>query len=157
MKGLMNCQLAEKILNSAASDGENLETHIAICSECQEARRVSDWMQNFAALSSKPQNLPAPGLLLFKSRLVEKQTAARRAVRPIFWMQIVSALIVGLAVVYLQAKNSTSISEIFRETFASLSSVAPMFALSLLGAALICYGFAYSLRPKRKRLNNADR
>lgn len=148
MKKLTGCQYEQKVRGGATGD-KNLEIHIAGCPECQESQKISDWMQKFAVQTPKPQNLPAPGFLMFKSRLIEKQSAVKRAVQPIVWAQIISALIVVLGIVYLQIKSEMPIGEILSQTFALLSSIAPLFIFSLISAALICFAFAYFLRETK--------
>ena len=151
MNKLTGCEYEQKVRRQAIENrqDENFRMHIAGCPECQESQRVSDWMREFAAQTPKPQNLRAPGFLLFKARLIEKQTAVRRAIRPIVWAQIASVLIVLSAMVYLQLKSRMPIGEFLGETFASLSPIAPLFVFSLIVAAFICSGFAYFLRKTR--------
>lgn len=152
MRKIIGCEHAQNIRKQTNPDG-NLEMHVADCAECLEARKVADWMQKFAARTAPPRNLPAPGLILFKARLLEKYSAARRAVQPIFWMQIASALIVAAAVLYLQAKSGISIGAILTEPFASLSPAVQVTFFGLMGAILICLTLAYFLRGTKELKN----
>ena len=137
------CEQAQKLRD------KDLEAHIAACDDCREAEKVSAWMQKFA-LRSAPRVLPAPGFILFKARLARKRVARNRAVKPIVWTQIFSALLVGLAFVYLQTVESFSIGGILNQTLARLKPLAPFMVLGLMSADLICSAFAYFLRETKK-------
>ncbi len=152
MKKIIYCRNAEKIRNEAAGDKQDksLERHIAECAECGKLQRASDWMQKFSAATAPPQNLPAPGLLLFKARLIEKQSAAIRAVQPIVRAQIASVLIFVLGTVWVLLKSRMQIGSLLKETFLSLSSVATLLVLGVSSAVLICLVFAYFLRETKE-------
>lgn len=148
MKKLTGCQYAAEI-NSSKQD-KHLRQHIAGCPECQEAQKVSDWMRKFAAQTAAPQNLPAPGFLLFKGRLLQKQSAATRAAEPIFWMQIVALFLLILTSIWFALKVEMPIASILKEIFFSLLSVAPLLIFGVISAILICLGFAHFLRETKK-------
>ena len=114
---------------------------------------IDAWMQKLAAATAPPDKLPAPGFLLFKARLLEKQSAAARAVQPIVRMQIFSAIAVALAVIYMLMKSRVPVVSTINETFISLGSVAWLFVFSLMGAVLICLAFAYFLRETKELKN----
>jgi len=120
----------------------------------RERQMVDGWMRKFAAVTEPPENLPAPGFILFKAHLLEKQSAAARVVQPIVQMQIFSAMVVGLAVIYLLTKSRLPVVSILNETFASLASVAWLFVPGLIGAILICVFFAYFLRETKNIKKN---
>lgn len=143
MKKTIACEQAQKL------EGKNLEAHAAVCADCREAEKTFAWMRNFAAQTA-PENLPAPGFLLFKARLERRRAARNRAVKPIVWAQIFSALLVGFAFVYLQRVESFSFSEILIQTFTRLKSLIPFFVFGLMSAILICSAFAYFLRETKK-------
>src|SRR5688500_15426722 len=107
MKNITGCEYAGKI--KSLKQDKNLRRHIAVCAECQEAQKISAWMQEFSAQTATPQNLPAPGFLLFKARLLQKQTAAARAAQPIFWMQIAVLILLILPGGWLVLKVKTPI------------------------------------------------
>jgi hypothetical protein len=140
-----SCKYEEKTRNGALRD-EDFKIHISGCAECRETQRVSDWMQKFAAQVAPPQNLRTPGFLLLKARVIEKQSAASRAVQPIFWMQIASILMIIPGIIWLEIKSDTPILPVLTGAFASLSSVAPIFFFGVISAALICFAFAYKIR-----------
>ena len=118
--------------------------------ELQETQMIDAWMQKFAGQTALPQNLSAPGFFLFKARLIEKQSAAARAVQPIVRMRIASAVIFALAIGWLLLKSQTPIGSLMKETFSSLLSVAPLIVLSVMSAVLICFAFAYFLRETKE-------
>ena len=119
----------------------------------REMQVIDNWMQRFATSTAPPENLPAPGFLLFKARLLEKRSAAARAVQLIVRMQIFSAIAVALAVIYMLTKSRVSVVSILNETFVSLGSVAWLVVFSLISAALICLAFAYFLRETKELKN----
>jgi hypothetical protein len=143
MKKITGCEYASKIKSS--KQDKNLEPHIAVCAECQEAQKISAWMQKFSAQTQPPQNLPAPGFLLFKARLLQKQSAAGRAVQPIFRMQIAALIFLILTSGWLVLKVEMPIGLILKETFFSLLSAAPFLILGIIGAIVICFAFNYLL------------
>ncbi len=127
MNQIARCRKAKKITQS---NDKNFERHIAECAECRKSQQIFDWMREFAAQTAPPQNLPAPGFLLFKARLIEQQSVAKRAVQPIVRMNIASAVIFASAIVWLLVKIQAPIGSLMKETFSSLSSVAPVFILA---------------------------
>ncbi len=147
MKKITGCEYANKIKSS--KQDKTLELHIAVCAECQQSQKVFDFMQKFAA-QTQPPNLPAPGFLVFKARILQKQSAAIRAVQPIFWMQIAASVLFISAIGWFLGKSQTPISSILKETFLSLLSVAPLFILGVVSAVLICFAFAYFLRETKE-------
>lgn len=152
MKKINGCRDARQIRRQAMRHGQdkNLERHVAECSECQKSREVFDWMRGFAEQTALPQNLPAPGFLLFKARLIDKQSAARHAVQPVIRMQIASAVIFALAIGWLLLKSQTPVGSLMKETFLSLLSVAPLFIIGVMSAILICFIFRYFLRETKE-------
>ena len=139
-----NCEQAQKLR------GEDLAAHIAACDDCSEAEKAFAFMQKFAAATAPPRPLPAAGFLLFKARLEEKRAAQDKAVKPIVWAQVFSALLVSAAVVYLQTVGSFSFLGILNETFSRLKPLAPFFVFGAASAILICSVFAYLLRETKK-------
>ncbi len=118
--------------------------------ELQETQMIDAWMKKFAEQTALSQNLPAPGFFLFKARLIEKQSAATRAVQPIVRMQIASVVMFALAIGWLLLKSQTPIGFLMKETFSSLLSVAPLIVLGVMSAVLICLAFAYFLRETKE-------
>ena len=150
MNEINYCRKAQKIDQSnQPNNDQNLKRHIAECAECQNALEVFVWMREFAERTAPPENLPAPGFLLFKARLIEKQSAATRAVQPIVRMQIASAAVFFLAIGGLLLKSRMPVGSLLITAFSSLVSLAPLLISSLTGAALICLAFAYFLRETK--------
>ena len=118
--------------------------------ELQETQMIDAWMQKFAGQTALPQNFSAPGFFLFKARLIEKQSAAARAVQPIVRMRIASAVIFALAIGWLLLKSQTPIGSLMKETFSSLLSVAPLFIVGAVSAVVICFAFNYFLHKANK-------
>lgn len=148
MKKNIYCRSAKEIQNQVARDekDKSLEQHIAECAECQSLQAVSDWMQKLAVQTAAPKNLPAPGFLLFKAKLIKKQSAAVRAMLPVVWTQIASVLVFSASIGWFLLKSNLSVGALLKEAFSSLWTVAPLVILSAASAGLICGAFAYFLR-----------
>lgn len=149
MKRINGCADAQKL----GQHDENLELHIAGCAECRQSQRVGVWMQKFAAATEPSANLPAPGFLLFKARLLKKQSAAERAVQPIVWMRIIAVVLLAATTGWLLIKSEAPTGSIVKETIMSFSPVAPLFFFVVIGAALFCLAFAYFLREAKTSEN----
>jgi len=148
MKKTTGCEYANKIKSSKRD--KNLELHIAGCAECQQSQKVFDFMQKFAAQSEPPQNLPAPGFLMFKARILQKQAALKRAVQPIFWMQIAASVLFVTTIGWFLGRSQTPIISILKGTLLSLLSVAPLFVIGAVSAVVICFAFNYFLHKANK-------
>ena len=144
MKKITGCEYANKIKSS--KQDKTLALHIAGCAECRQTQKVFNFMQKFAAQTQPQQNLPAPGFLIFKARLLQKQSAGMRVIQPIFWMQIIAVILLVSASGWFLLKGDTPIGSILKETFLSLLAVAPLFVFGVTGAVLICWAFNYFLR-----------
>ena len=140
-----SCQYEEKARKPELQD-ETFKLHLADCAECRETRKVSVWMQKFAAQTTTPKNLRSPGFLMLKARVIEKQTAANRAVQPFFLMQIAAVVMFILGVVWLEIKSDTPIFAVLSETLSVLLPLAPLFLLGVVVASIVCFAFAYTMR-----------
>src|SRR5947208_713308 len=97
------CEFEDRIrAGSAEGVSEELKQHVAACPACTESFRVQSWMRRFSG-ETADANLPAAGFLLFKARLMERQSAARAALRPIAIMKIAAAIIAGTAWIVLES------------------------------------------------------
>jgi hypothetical protein len=152
MKKIIGCDYEQKLRRQAMvnKQDENLRLHVAGCAECRESQKVSGWMQKLAGQTQLPQTLPAPGFLLFKARLIKKQSAAGRASRPIVWMQIIAVLSFAVGIGWLLTNSQTPVGLIMKETFRSLSSIASVIVCGVITAAAICLAFTYFLGETKK-------
>lgn len=114
-----------------------------------QERKISEWMQAIAEQTAPPQDLPAPGLLLFKARLIEKRVAAARAIRPLVWMRTAALAVFALAMLWLVLSARSPLAQLFRETLSSLMSVVALFFFGVIVATVICLTFAFFLRHDR--------
>lgn len=87
-------------LNSGASADE-ISAHLAACADCRETARIVSFFQSNLKNEPVPKQLPTAGLVWWKSRLREKQHAARRARQPILIVQIIAAVVCAAAFVWL--------------------------------------------------------
>ncbi len=147
------CEYEQSAIKELAQGKQNekLAAHIKSCAECREALKVARWMQTFAAATMKPQALPAPGLLWWKAQLSKKQEAAKRALQPILWMQIMAAIIVIATLIWLIDKTETQLIPVWNNIFTSLEFIAAPLLIGLACVALICVVLAFKWRePLRK-------
>ncbi|MCL4837805.1 MAG: hypothetical protein KJ058_07565 [Thermoanaerobaculia bacterium] len=69
--------------------------HAAGCAACRDALAVAALFAG-AAPALAPERLPDPGVLLLRARMRTREAAARRAVRPIVWVERLTAPVVAL-------------------------------------------------------------
>ena len=92
------CPETEILLARARGDEPDTAqaaAHLARCAACREALAVESLFAG-AAPAVAPQRLPDPGVLLLRARLRAREAAARRAVRPIVWVERLTAPVVAL-------------------------------------------------------------
>lgn len=149
-----DCEYEPRTRSIAIGRGrdEDLERHVAGCPKCSESMMLLGRMQTMAGQTAAPQNLPAAGLLLFKARLLDKQSAAKRAVRPIFWMKLAAPVVGVLGLVFLWTSGGPQVGSIISKTIGSFAAIAPLAVLAIVGAILFCLTAALFFRePKRKK------
>ncbi len=116
-----------------------------------QEQKISEWMQTMAEQTAPPRDLPTPGLLLFKARLIEKRIAAARAIRSLVWMRTAALAVFFLASLWLVSSGRSPLAPLFRDTLSSLMSVAVLFIFGAIAATAICLGFALILRRTNDR------
>ncbi|NWF83138.1 MAG: hypothetical protein HXY18_04835 [Bryobacteraceae bacterium] len=75
-----------------------LKAHVAQCLHCQDALLVAALLTETA--EKERVEVPAAGLVWFKSQLRLKREAVERAERPLVWGQRAAAVIAGAGVVW---------------------------------------------------------
>lgn len=104
------CEREEEILAAIREDSwsEDLRAHAGRCEACAETLLVASFMNKEAA-SIPAAPLPDPEVIWARARAANKLEAARRAVRPIAWMEKAAGFICGAgAVALLIAKWQTA-------------------------------------------------
>lgn len=135
---------------SAAIRDENFAAHLKQCSKCREAFRVADWMQRLAAETAPSAKLPTAGFLFWKSKIIEKQRAAQRAAKPIFWMETAAIVLISIAMLWLAVKNQTRLEPVWNQIFASLELVAAPFFIALTVGAFAAGAFFIKSLMRKK-------
>jgi len=129
---------------------EKLALHVKECADCREALKVANWMQNFAAAAPK-RALPTPGFLWWKSKIIEKQEAGRRAAQPIVWTQTAAIILVIITTAWLAIKYQSKFSTVIENFSASIELIATPFLIAFVFAAVVCIAVAFKWRePSRK-------
>jgi len=130
---------------------EKLAFHVKECAACREALKVASWMQNFAAATAPKRALPTPGFLWWKSKIIEKQEAGRRAAQPIVWTQTAAIILVIITTAWLAIKYQSKFSTVIENFSASIELIATPFLIAFVFAAVVCIAVAFKWRePSRK-------
>lgn len=112
----------------------------------EQEKLVEEWLSKLAARSAPRGDLPAPGLLLFKARLIEKQSAATSALRPLFWMRSIALGVFTLSMLWMITSAHSPAMPLLHEAVLSLSPLAVLVLLGIIAAAGISLGFMVILR-----------
>ncbi len=136
---------------------EDLRAHLATCAECREAADVASWMIKIAEATEAERALPSASFIRWRSQLLKRQEDVQRATRPIRIIQVVSGLIVGLAVFVLLLRQPSAIEHglaLFRPPWANLFSSGNEFYALLLVASLcvpvLCLAVVFALNSALK-------
>jgi len=143
------CEFEQSVIRnlSASNRSGELSAHLKQCADCREALKVAQWMQTFAASAAKEANaLPAPGFLWWKSKLIERQEAAKRAARPIVWTQIAAALIFTATIFWLLIENQAHLAPVWNNLSTSLELITVPLLIAFICGALICLTLALKWR-----------
>lgn len=110
---LESCASEQALTKAAATNqlDEEMRVHLATCAACQEAVAVASWLRELADETGKDQALPSAGFIRWKSQLLERRTAARRALRPITIIQVASGFVAGFVVALLILWRPTLIEQ----------------------------------------------
>ena len=112
---------------------------------------VDDWMREMASMTTPIHDLPAPGLILFKSRLAERQLAAKRAALPIAVMRIAAVILMALIVLWLFVRDPLSIGSLLGQSLASIIVLLPILLAAGVFAAAICFGLSRYMSDEGSR------
>lgn len=77
---------------------DELKAHVAQCAHCQDALLVSSFLNE--AAGRERVDVPAVGLVWFKSQLRLKREAAERAEKPLVWGQRAVVAIAGVGMAW---------------------------------------------------------
>jgi len=130
---------------------ENLALHVKECADCREALKVTEWMQNFAAVAEPKHTLPTPGFLWWKAKIIEKQEAGKRAAQPIVWTQTAAIILVLLTVVWFAIKFQSKFSTVIENLSASINLIAAPFLIAFVFAAIVSLAIAFEWREPSKK------
>lgn len=136
------CEFEQQVKQLAGRHSENtgMRRHLAGCPACRETAKIAGWMHRFASETNGPQDLRPAGSILFKARLIEKQTAVRRALLPIMWMKALAAGLAVSGLVILQLTGSSAGGPIVAASFRAFAVIAPLAIIAVICAALLCVG-----------------
>jgi len=147
------CEFEKAVVKESAQgiQNEKLALHVKECADCREALKVAGWMQNFAANPAPKRALPTPGFLWWKSKIIEKQAAGKRAAQPIVWTQTAAVILAIITTVWLAVKFQSKFSTVLENFSASMELIAAPFLIAFVFAAVVCIAVAFKWRePSRK-------
>lgn len=149
------CELTQRVAVESAT-GEmsaELAAHINLCAGCRETLRVANMVRLFAHATTPPLALPAPGLLLWKSRLLERRAAAERATKPLVIVQAVSCVLAVLTLLWWASENPSQLGEglaklkfVESGLLASFDLIATPLLIAFVCVSLTCLTAAFVFR-----------
>jgi hypothetical protein len=91
------CPETEKLLARAhrGAPEPDAAAHVAGCAPCRDALAVASLLTGVAP-ELVPERLPDPGVLLLRARLRAREAETARAVRPIVWVERLTAPVAAL-------------------------------------------------------------
>jgi predicted anti-sigma-YlaC factor YlaD len=147
------CEFEKAVIKESAQGirTEKLVLHVKECAACREALKVASWMQNFAATAAPKCALPTAGFLRWKSKIIEKREAGRRAAQPIVWTQTAAILLVVITTAWLLIKYQSKFPTVIENFSASFELIAVPFLFAFIFAAFVCLAVSLKWRePSRK-------
>jgi hypothetical protein len=147
------CEFEKAVIKESAGavHNEKLALHIKQCADCREALKVAGWMRNFAADAAPRRNLPSAGFILWKSKIIEKQQAGRRAAQPIIWTQKGAILLAVIIMAWLAIQYQSKFETVRENFFASFELIAIPFLIAFICVAFICTVIAFRWRGTSRK------
>jgi uncharacterized Tic20 family protein len=141
------CEFEKAVVNESTRGvlSERLKIHVKDCADCREVLRVAAWLQNFAAEVPK-RPLPTAGFIWWKSKIIEKQAAGRRAAQPILWTQTIAVIVAVVASVWFGFTYQSKFAAVIENFSASIEIIAIPSLIALVCAAFICVVIAFKWR-----------
>ena len=92
-----SCRREADVLRAAREDRwpDDVRRHLAECDECTATAAVAPWMTSFARIGDREHRLPDPAIVWLKAKLLQGNTDAARATRPLTIAQLLSYLVVA--------------------------------------------------------------
>lgn len=97
------CEREKSVVAALKTGGltEELRAHLRECAACQDALLVAGFLS--AEAETAPVEVPAAGLVWFKSRLRLRREAAERAERPLVWGSRIAAALALAGMIWASA------------------------------------------------------
>ena len=141
------CEFEKAVIKESALDvqSEQLQLHIKDCGDCQESLKVAAWLQNFAVETPK-HHLPSAGFVWWKSKIIEKQAAGKKAAQPILWTQTAAVFVAIATSVWLAYAYRSKFAAVIENFSASFELIAVPSLIAIVCAAFICIVIAFKWR-----------
>jgi hypothetical protein len=111
--------------------------HAVGCTDCSELLVVTEWMSTLAARTAIPRELPTAGFLLVKARILQKQTAAEWAERPVYMMIILAGILLAAVTLGLAVETETRVGKILIDAVGLISSFAGVIFFGTIMVAVV--------------------
>ncbi|MDQ3179590.1 MAG: hypothetical protein M3Q33_03620 [Acidobacteriota bacterium] len=146
-----SCDFESVVVKSLKSGflSEEISEHTEACVNCRETAKVVRFFQTNLKSELPPKNLPAAGLVWWKSRLREKRRAADLIAQPILIARTVASVLFFGIFVWLfntEAFELLSLDTALNQIFTSIEPIiAPMF-IGIVSFLFICTTLIFALR-----------
>jgi hypothetical protein len=138
MKNLGQCQRENATVKALLSGRETDEitAHLRSCPNCREAAKIGGFFQTAFPNEPSPVNIPAAGLLWWKSRLRARQNAALKASRPLLIVQIASIATAAAMVIWLWTSDAFGFASSASRMLSSMEAIIVPVILAAIGIVL---------------------
>jgi ABC-type anion transport system duplicated permease subunit len=128
-----SCDLAR----AEAVKDDQWRRHAVDCPDCSEFLAVTEWMSTLAERTTIPRELPTAGFLLVKARILQKQTAAERAERPVYVMIVLAGILLAAVTLGLAAETETRVGTILIDAVSLISAFAGVIIFGTIMVAVV--------------------
>jgi hypothetical protein len=146
-----SCEREQAVVKSLRTGflSEAISAHLESCANCRETAAAVSFFQEALVDESQPKNMPAAGLIWWKSRLREKQKLAERVTQPIMIAQTAAALIACGAFIWLWQMGvfaSSAFGIALTRMFSSMEEMGLPLLAGFIFFIIVCATLGFTLR-----------
>ena len=146
-----NCPSEQMVVKSAKSGfmSEEIIAHVQSCKDCRETVKIVQFFKENIINATPPKNLPSAGLIWWKSRLRNRQSAALRVTKPIYIAQCAGFISIFFTFLWFIYRGSTGFASLDSGFVRVLDSIEQVFfplAIGLVFLTLISIALIFTLR-----------
>lgn len=152
MKDQISCEREHAAVKAVTSGvlSDEISGHIQSCVNCRDAVKVVSFFQKAVQQDkSQPKNLPAAGLIWWKSRLREKQRLTGRVTQPLAMAQTAAVVVALAAFIWLWqsgALQATVFGAALTRVGTSVAHMGVPILMGFIGFLIICTMVGFTLR-----------